>query len=67
VTDAAGRRGIALRMLGVYGGNIDLIFDPKTHAYLGQRNTILRGGKETLSNSVAVLRMAVVDRPKQLP
>ncbi|MEV6371679.1 CU044_5270 family protein [Micromonospora musae] len=67
VVDAAGRHGVAIRMPGVIGGNHDLIFDRDTHVYLGYRGSVIRGGKESLHAAAARLRVAIVDRPGQLP
>ncbi|MEV1071311.1 CU044_5270 family protein [Micromonospora parva] len=67
VVDAAGRHGVAIRMPGVIGGNVDLIFDRDSHVYLGTRNSVIRGGKESLESAAAFLRIAIVDRPGQLP
>ncbi|MEU6207862.1 hypothetical protein ABZ814_30270 [Micromonospora musae] len=67
VVDAAGRHGVAIRMPGVIGGAHDLIFDRETHVYLGFRGSVIRGGKESLHAAAARLRVAIVDRPGQLP
>ncbi|MDG4808519.1 CU044_5270 family protein [Micromonospora sp. WMMD1120] len=67
VVDAAGRHGVAIRMPGVIGGNMDLIFDRDSHVYLGTRGSVIRDGKESLYDAVAVLRIAIVDRPGQVP
>ncbi|MEU4554132.1 hypothetical protein EV382_0129 [Micromonospora violae] len=67
VVDAAGRHGVAIRMPGVIGGNQDFLFDRDTHVFLGTRGTVVRNGKETLFDAVALLRIAIVDRPGQLP
>ncbi|RLP91303.1 CU044_5270 family protein [Micromonospora sp. CV4] len=67
VVDAAGRHGVAIRMPGVIGGNQDFIFDRDTHVYLGTRGTVVRDGKESLYSAAALLRVAIVDRPGQLP
>ncbi|MFI7604484.1 CU044_5270 family protein [Micromonospora sp. NPDC049366] len=67
VVDAAGRHGVAIRMPGVIGGNNDLVFDRDTHAYLGTRTSLVRGGTEDLYSAAALLRVAIVDRPGQLP
>ncbi|WP_433287501.1 CU044_5270 family protein [Micromonospora sp. CA-244673] len=67
VVDAAGRRGVAIRMPGVIGGNNDLIFDRNTHVYLGTRRSVVRDGRESAESAVAQLRVAIVDRPGQLP
>ncbi|MEW2428548.1 CU044_5270 family protein [Micromonospora sp. NPDC047644] len=67
VVDAAGRHGVAIRMPGVIGGNMDLIFDRDSHVYLGTRNSVIRNGKESLESAAALLRVAIVDRPGQQP
>lgn len=67
VVDAAGRHGVAIRMPGVIGGNEDLLFDRDTHVFLGTRSSVVRNGKESLYAAVALLRIAIVDRPGQLP
>ncbi|MET7667299.1 CU044_5270 family protein [Micromonospora luteifusca] len=67
VVDAAGRHGVAIRMPGVIGGNDDFLFDRDTHVFLGTRGSVVRNGKESLYSAVALLRIAVVDRPGQLP
>ncbi|MGC4870305.1 CU044_5270 family protein [Micromonospora sp. DT53] len=67
VVDVAGRHGVAIRMPGVFGGNVDLIFDRDSHVYLGTRNSVIRNGKESVYSAVALLRVAIVDRPGQLP
>ncbi|MGI5522710.1 CU044_5270 family protein [Micromonospora sp. CA-259024] len=67
VVDAAGRHGVAIRMPGVIGGNEDFLFDRDTHVFLGTRGSVVRNGKESLYDAVALLRIAIVDRPGQLP
>ncbi|MER7891700.1 CU044_5270 family protein [Micromonospora sp. NPDC094482] len=67
VVDAAGRHGVAIRMPGVIGGNEDFIFDRDTHVYLGTRGSVVRNGKESLHAAAALLRLAIVDQPGQLP
>ncbi|MER7589158.1 CU044_5270 family protein [Micromonospora sp. NPDC127501] len=67
VVDAAGRHGVAIRMPGVIGGNEDLLFDRDTHVFLGTRSSVVRNGKESLYAAIAQLRIAIVDRPGQLP
>lgn len=67
VVDAAGRHGVAIRMPGVIGGNDDFLFDRDTHVFLGTRASVVRNGKESMYGAVAVLRIAIVDRPGQLP
>ncbi|GIF63427.1 hypothetical protein Ais01nite_14620 [Asanoa ishikariensis] len=67
VVDAAGRHGVAIRMPGVVGGNDDYIFDRDTHVYLGTRNSVIHNGTESPHTAAALLRVAIVDRPGQLP
>ncbi len=67
VVDAAGRHGVAIRMPGVIGGNDDFLFDRDTHVFLGRRDSVVRNGKESLYSAAALLRIAIVDRPGQLP
>jgi hypothetical protein len=67
VVDAAGRHGVAIRMPGVIGGNVDLVFDRDTHLYLGTRSSVIRDGKESQDMATALLRIAIADRPGQLP
>ncbi|MET8045239.1 CU044_5270 family protein [Micromonospora sp. NPDC005215] len=67
VVDAAGRHGVAIRMPGVIGGNEDFLFDRDTHVFLGRRGSVVRNGKESLYSAVALVRLAIVDRPGQLP
>ncbi|PSK67312.1 hypothetical protein B0E53_00658 [Micromonospora sp. MH33] len=67
VVDSAGRHGVAIRIPGVIGGNEDFIFDRDTHVYLGTRGSVVRNGKESLYTAAALLRVAIVDRPGQLP
>jgi hypothetical protein len=71
VTDEAGRHGIAVTRDEVQGSRAELIFDPKTYAYLGEREVEmvaqdgLRAGQ--VLNSTAVLRVAVVPAAGRLP
>ncbi|MET8117954.1 CU044_5270 family protein [Micromonospora sp. NPDC005189] len=67
VVDAAGRHGVAIRMPGVIGGSHDFLFDRDTHVYLGTRGSVVRNGKESLHAAAALLHVAIVDRPGQLP
>ncbi|MET8910107.1 CU044_5270 family protein [Micromonospora sp. NPDC004551] len=67
VVDAAGRHGVAVRMPGVIGGANDFVFDRDSHVYLGTRRSVVRDGKESPESAVARLRIAIVDRPGQLP
>lgn len=67
VVDAAGRHGVAIRVPGMIDGNTEVIFDRDSHVYLGRRMSLVRNGKESLYSTAAVLRVAIVDRPGQLP
>ncbi|MET7820857.1 CU044_5270 family protein [Micromonospora zamorensis] len=67
VVDAAGRHGVAIRMPGVIGGHEDFIFDRDSHVFLGRRGSVVRNGKESLYSTAAFIRLAIVDRPGQLP
>jgi hypothetical protein len=79
-SDATGRRGIAVTRDLDQGSEdglaymaLELLFDPDTYAYLGDRNVIIRDGwgkplaQPVLVSSTALLRVAVVDQPGQLP
>jgi len=67
VVDAAGRRGVAIRMPGVIGGSHDFIFDRETYVYLGTRSAVVRGGVESMDSASALVRLAIVDEPGQVP
>lgn len=54
-------------MPGVIGGSHDFLFDRDTHVYLGTRGLVVRNGKESMHAAAALLRVAIVDRPGQLP
>lgn len=67
--DATGRRGTSV---GVGDGTRrELIFDSATYAYLGERTVVLRDGdgleRGTVDGQMARLRIAIVDKPGQLP
>lgn len=71
VTDAAGRTGVAVERDG-----FSLIFHPKTYAYLGDRTftgaprstaTAPPATPEGRLDGTALVRIAIVDRPGQLP
>jgi hypothetical protein len=68
--DAAGRHGISV---GADAGGVrnELIFDAATYAYLGERTIALQdvdGLKQgAIAGQSARLRLAIVDRPGQLP
>ncbi len=69
--DAAGRRGIAVARTHE-GLRRELIFDPTTYAYLGERDIVVESQDDTpppgtVVTSTARIRTAVVDRPDQLP
>ena len=65
--DAAGRHGVSVGR-DAHGFRNELIFDRTTFAYLGSR-TIARqdAGKVTIDGQSAQLRVAIVDRLRQLP
>jgi len=65
--DAAGRHGVSVGR-DAHGLRNELIFDRTTFAYLGSR-TIARqdAGKVTIDGQSAQLRVAIVDRLRQLP
>jgi hypothetical protein len=69
-TTLAGRKGIAVAAYDPSHGTLDeLIFDPKTYLYIGDSQIALNSTympKGTV-NGNAVLQIAVVDRPGQLP
>lgn len=70
VVDAAGRSGIAVGYAqGAYRN--ELVFDPKTYAFLANRSVALRAVDGLRAGAVtfelARLRVAVVDKPGQLP
>ncbi|MGC5311406.1 CU044_5270 family protein [Micromonospora zamorensis] len=67
VVDAAGRHGVAIRVPGMIDGNTDILFDRDSHVYLGRRMSVARNGKESLYATGALIRVAIVDRPGQLP
>jgi hypothetical protein len=70
VVDPAGRKGVAVAYTGG-SRRRELIFDPKTYEYLGERavavediDAIKKGG---LIGGAARLTVAIVDKPGQLP
>jgi hypothetical protein len=63
VTDAVGRRGTAVG-LDVSGVTQQLVFDPKTYAFLGVRAKDENG---KYIGGTAYVGLAIVDRPGQLP
>jgi hypothetical protein len=69
-TTLAGRNGIAVAAYDPSRGTLDeLIFDPKTYLYIGDSQIALTSTsmpKGTV-NGNAVLQIAVVDKPGQLP
>jgi hypothetical protein len=70
IVDAAGRHGIAVGRT-FKGIQDQLIFDSKTYAFLGERSVAVEnvGGLPTgwVLSYTAMLRVAIVDRPGQLP
>ncbi|BCB81520.1 hypothetical protein GCM10022251_17170 [Phytohabitans flavus] len=62
VVDAAGRRGVSVGV-SRNGVRMELVFDGTTYKYLGER--VVRG--KTVVRESAQLRVAIVDRPGQLP
>ncbi len=69
-TDAAGRTGVAVgRDLPTYGTRVELVFDPRTHRYLGSRTVTTAAAPSpgypsgTVVESDALLRTEVVDAP----
>lgn len=65
-TDAAGRPGVAVQHS--FGGVIDeLIFDPDSHAFLGERMAVSEAGsKKLVKFDSAILKIAIVDAPGQV-
>jgi hypothetical protein len=70
VVDVAGRPGIAVALTDL-GVREELIFDPATHAYLGERGVNTKdqesGKKGTVVGSAAILRLAIADKSGVLP
>jgi len=67
--DAAGRHGISVGV-NAHGVRRELIFDRTSLAYLGERTITLgpNGGRTgNVTGQAAQLRLAIVDRPGQLP
>ncbi|MGW3344660.1 CU044_5270 family protein [Nonomuraea rubra] len=66
VEDAAGREGVALARQGPRGTETQLIFDPATFMYLGEREEVVTEGGDAPKGSVlaltAQLSVTVVDR-----
>ncbi|MFG3600229.1 CU044_5270 family protein [Micromonospora chersina] len=58
--DASGRRGIGVKMPA---GGAELVFDPQTYEYLGERSH----GVANEVNGAARIRLAIVDKAGQLP
>ena len=69
-TDADGRSGIAV-VRAFTGISSQLIFDPRSYAFLGEREVVvaasfgLKPGE--VLKSTAVLRIAIVDRSGLIP
>jgi hypothetical protein len=70
-TDEAGQTGVAVTRDEIQGSRVELIFDPETYDYLGERVVVrrdqdgLRAGQ--VLNSTAVLRVAVLPAAGRLP
>lgn len=65
VTDAAGRAGTAVGLLVPGLGHVELIFDPTSHVFLGERILTIDGGSVMINH--AILTTAVVDEAGQVP
>ncbi|GIJ62787.1 CU044_5270 family protein [Virgisporangium aurantiacum] len=69
VVDAAGRTGVSVGITSEYARS-EIIFDPSTYQYLGQRvvgledSQFLRKGQ--VASESAQLKIAIVDRPGQI-
>ena len=80
-TDIPDRPGVAVELTDRHLGPIQLIFDPNTHAYLGERDLNEPGSADSASSasssgssgssgfqiSYAVCQVAIVDKSGQLP
>jgi hypothetical protein len=64
VVDTAGRHGVAIAQT-FHGERTELIFDPNSYAYLGERTVLTKNGDVT--GGAARLRIAIVNRAGQLP
>ncbi|WP_206781967.1 CU044_5270 family protein [Bailinhaonella thermotolerans] len=67
--DAAGRKGVAVARVD-RGERAEIIFDPKTYRYLGERSIVVDEGKArspvgSLLASTAELKVSVVDAPPE--
>ncbi|GAA4599742.1 CU044_5270 family protein [Planotetraspora phitsanulokensis] len=69
VKDEAGRTGVAVALTQVQGSRAELIFDARTHAFLGERSTQVRDQDGLTAgqvlDSTAILKIAIVDRAGQ--
>jgi hypothetical protein len=68
--NAAGQHGVAVQQ--TYNGiSEQLIFNPRTHAFIGERQVAVSASSGlrvgTVLDSTAILRLAVVDQAGQLP
>ncbi len=65
VTDEAGRHGVAVALTEVQGTRTELIFDRRSHAFLGERTVLVRDQDGLTAGqvaySVAVLAVRIVD------
>ena len=68
--NAAGQQGVAVQQ-AFHGTSHQLIFNPRTHAFIGEREVVVSASSGlpvgTVLDSTAVLRLAVVDHVGQLP
>ncbi|GAA4570343.1 CU044_5270 family protein [Planotetraspora kaengkrachanensis] len=69
VKDEAGRTGVAVALTQVQGSRTELIFDARTHAFLGERSTQVRDQDGLTAgqvlDSTAIIKIAIVDRAGQ--
>jgi hypothetical protein len=68
--NAAGQQGVAVQQ-SFNGTSHQLIFNPRTHAFIGEREVVVSASSGlsagTVLDSTAILRLAVVDQVGQLP
>ncbi|MFI7634286.1 CU044_5270 family protein [Nonomuraea sp. NPDC049400] len=70
VADAAGRKGVAIGRVDPQGTLIQAIFDPATHLFMGERNTVVddqraQAPKDSVLALTAQLKVSVVDELPQ--
>jgi hypothetical protein len=68
--NAVGQQGVAVQQT-YHGISEQLIFDPRTYAFIGERQVAVSGSSGlsvgTVLDSTAILRLGVVDQAGQLP